>query len=97
MNPIDAIFDPDNNDAVILFSENGEEIAFEQIAVIPIKDKPYVILKPIQPMEGVGEDEGLVFAIKGKEGEEILELVVDEKIIDDVFTVYDQLVEAEEE
>ena len=97
MNPIDAIFDPDNNDAIILFSENGEEIAFEQIAVIPIKDKPYVILKPIQPMEGVGEDEGLVFAIKGKEGEEILELVVDEKIIDDVFTVYDQLVEAEEE
>ena len=47
MNPIDAIFDPDNNDAIILFSENGEEIAFEQIAVIPIKDKPYVILKPI--------------------------------------------------
>ena len=97
INPIDALYDENNNDAIILFNENGEEIAFEQVAIIPISEKVYAILKPIQPMDGVGEDEGLVFAIKGKEGEEILELVVDEKIIDDVFTVYDQLVEAEEE
>ena len=92
-NPIDALYDEDNNDAIILFNEKGEEIAFEQIALIPQADKVYAILKPIQPLEGVGEDEGLVFFINDAEG--ILELITDEKIIDDVFTVYDELVEGE--
>lgn len=92
-NPIDALYDEDNNDAIILFNEKGEEIAFEQIALIPQADKVYAILKPIQPLEGVGEDEGLVFFINDDEG--ILELITDEKIIDDVFAVYDELVEGE--
>ena len=28
INPIDAIFDENNNDVIILFNENGEEMAF---------------------------------------------------------------------
>ena len=92
-NPIDALFDEENNDAIILFNEKGEEIAFEQIALIPL-EKTYAILKPIQPMEGVGENEGLVFSIEVNEetNEEYLALVVDEAIIDTVFDVYDELV-----
>ena len=92
-NPIDALFDEENNDAIILFNEKGEEIAFEQIALIPL-EKTYAILKPIQPMEGVGENEGLVFSIEVSEetNEEYLALVVDEAIIDKVFDVYDELV-----
>ena len=92
-NPIDALFDEDNNDAIILFNEKGEEIAFEQIAIIPL-EKTYAILKPIQPMEGLGENEGLVFSIEVNEetNEEYLALVVDEAIIDKVFDVYDELV-----
>ena len=95
-NPIDALYDEDNNDAIYLYSENGEIIGFEQIALIPQKSSTYAILKPIKPMEGVGEDEGLVFEIKSdSEGKEYLALVVEEKIIDDVFAVYDELCEAE--
>lgn len=92
-NPIDALFDEENNDAIILFNEKGEEIAFEQIALIPL-EKTYAILKPIQPMEGVGENEGLVFSIEVNEetNEEYLALVIDEAIIDKVFDVYDELV-----
>ena len=96
INPIDALYDENNNDAIILLNEKGEEIAFEQIALVPILGKVYVILKPIQPMEGVGEDEGLVFSIEQNEnGEEYLALVVDEEIIDAVFNVYDALVAEE--
>ena len=96
INPIDALYDENNNDAIILFNENGEEIAFEQVAIIPISEKVYAILKPIQPMDGVGEDEGLVFSIEqNDEGEEYLMLTVDEEIIDAVFTVYDALVSEE--
>ena len=96
INPIDALFDEDNNDAIILFNEKGEEIAFEQIALIPLSEKTYAILKPVQPIDGLGEDEGLVFSIEeNDEGKEYLMLVCDEGIIDDVFKVYDELYEAE--
>ena len=98
MNEIDKIFDEDNNELIILFNEKGEEIAFEQIAVIPIRAMVYVILKPIIPLEGMGEDEGLVFEIKVNENEqEYLALVVDEQIIDQVFEIYFSMLEENEE
>ena len=93
-NPIDAIFDEDNNDVIILFNEKGEEVAFEQVALIPLNEKVYVILNPIQPLEGLGENEALAFEIaENEDGEEYLALVIDEKTINDVFDVYDKLVE----
>jgi uncharacterized protein YrzB (UPF0473 family) len=96
INPIDTIFDENNNDVIILSNERGEQIDFEQIAVVPIAEKVYVILKPVNPMEGLGEDEGLVFSIEqNEEGVEYLALTLDEEIIDAVFTVYDELVAAE--
>ena len=98
INPIEALYDEDNNDAIILMNEKGEEIPFEQIALIPIADKTYAILKPMVQMEGLGENEGLVFSVEvNAEGMEYLALVVEEDIIDEVFDIYDELVAEEEE
>lgn len=36
MNPIDQIFDENNNDNIILYNENDEPMEFMQIAVIPL-------------------------------------------------------------
>ena len=97
-NPIDALYDEDNNDAIILMNEKGEEIPFEQIALIPRDDKTYAILKPMIQLDGLGENEGLVFSIEtNSEGMEYLVLTVDEDIIDRVFDVYFELIEEEEE
>ncbi|MBQ8425519.1 MAG: DUF1292 domain-containing protein [Clostridia bacterium] len=97
-NPVDKLFDETNNDPIYLYSEKGEMIGFEQIALIPLKADTYAILKPIKPIDGVGEDEGLVFEIKAdKNGNEYLKLVVSENVIDDVFEVYDRLCEEEQE
>ena len=90
---LDKICDEENNEAIVLTNENGEEIAFEQIAIIPEDDELYIIMKPVQPLEGLGEDEGLVFLIN--QGLRRFDLVVDEDIIDRVFAVYDELVEGE--
>ena len=90
---LDKICDEENNEVVVLTNENGEEIAFEQIALVPMENRLYIIMKPVQPMEGLGEDEDLVFLIN--QGLRQFELVVDEDIIDRVFTVYDELVEEE--
>ena len=89
---LEAILDEENNDVIALQGEKGI-IEFEQIALIPQEEKLYVILKPIQPIEGLGEDEGLVFFVN--EEKKLFELVADEKIIDDVFDVYFDLVDDE--
>jgi uncharacterized protein YrzB (UPF0473 family) len=96
MTEIDKLYDEENQDLIFLFNEKGQEIAFEQIALIPILKNTYAILKPVVPLEGLGEDEGLVFEIKTNDNEEYLALVVDEDIIDDVFDIYFKLVEENE-
>ena len=100
--PIDRLFDEDDVSPISLFNEKGEEVKFEQIAIIPLEDDTYAILKPIEEMEGVGEDEALVFQIvegEDEDGEEDdhLDLVADIDIIDKVFEVYNKLMDEEED
>ena len=96
-NIFDKIYDENNNENVVLFNERGEPVEFEQIAVIPHEGVVYVILHPVTKLEGVGENEGLVFTIVEDEVEgEIMKLVFDEDIIDAVFDIYDRLVEEED-
>ena len=95
MNILDQLFDPENTDIITLYGSNGDRIDFEQIALVPQGEAVYVILKPVTPMEGVDEDEGLVFAIEDMENDPHLALVTDIEIIDAVFDVYDRLCEEE--
>ena len=96
-NIFDKIYDENNSENVVLYNEHGEPVEFEQVAVIPYEDVVYVILHPVTKLEGLGEDEGLVFTIVEDEVEgEIMKLVVDEDIIDAVFDIYDRLVEEED-
>ena len=92
---LDKIYDEDNNDIIVLQSEKGENIPCEQIAVVPLDNgEIYVILKLVTPLEGMADDEALVFEIKQEQ--ERLELVLDDEIIDRVFDIYNSLVEAED-
>lgn len=96
-NPINALFDEEDFEPIILFNQNGEEISFEKIALIPLKEKMYVILKTVIPMEGLKENEGLVFSIELNEetNEEYLLLTIDEQIIDEVFNAYERLIDSQ--
>ena len=96
MNLLEQLFDPNNMDPVVLYSQKGDAVSFEQVALVPQGDNIYVILQPTEPMEGVDEDEGLVFKIEDIENEAYLSLVTDFEIIDAVFDVYDQLCAEEE-
>lgn len=96
-NPIDRLLDVDDNEPITLFDENDNAIAFEQIALIPFEEKLYAILKPIDVMEGVGDDEGVIFLFEENEqtNETFLRVVNDDKIIDKVFSQYLELVKEE--
>ena len=96
-NVFDKLYDENNNDNVILYNEQGDPVEFEQIAIIPYSEQVYIILHPVTRLDGVLEDEGLVFIIgNDDDGTEKLNLVVEEDIIDAVFSIYDRLVEEAE-
>ena len=96
-----SLLDPNNDDPIVLTTEDGEEVFFEQIAVIPheVNDETvlFAILKPRDEMEGVADDEAIVFRIDvGTDGEAAF-VVEEESIAVEVFSKYCELLEEESE
>ena len=81
-------------DIITLRSANGEDIDFIEIAGIAHEGKFYLILQPVELLEGMEDDEAFVFEVKTKDdGGSEMEIVLDEDIIDAVFAEYGKLYE----
>ena len=93
LSPIDMLLDEDNTDNIVLYNESNQPVEFEQIALVPIDDKVYVILKPVNGITELAEDEALVFAIDEVEDQDCLMLVDQEEVIDRVFAIYYEMLE----
>ncbi len=82
----------DNDGIITLLSANGEEIDFTAIAVIVYKGRHYAIMQPAELLEGMGDDEALVFRVTvGPDGNNSFEIEMNNQIIDAVFAEYDRL------
>ena len=92
---IEKLLEEDNTENIVLYDENNRPTEFEQIAVIPLEEKIYVILKPVTPITGVGDDEALVFVIEEIDDEDCLVICDDEDMVDRVFEEYYDLLRAE--
>lgn len=96
VNAIDAIFDENNTENVVLYNADDEAVEFEQIAIIPLGDSDYAILKPVVPLDGMTDDEAIVFELSETEDEERqLIMTQDADVIDKVFDIYEKLFEEE--
>ena len=81
----------------MLVDDKGKRLSFEQIAVIPYNDKLYAVLKPIDKIDNVADDEAIVFYVHEEQGKEpVLMVETDEKAAMDVFDEYYNLLDAEE-
>lgn len=79
----------DEDDIVTLISEEGEEIDFVEIAGIAYRGNFYAVLQPVELIDGIGEEEALVFKVtKGKNGEDNFEIEIDETIVQAVYDEY---------
>ena len=92
---VEMLMDENNKDNIVLLDPQEKEVEFSQVAVIPYKEKIYAILKPVKEMEGVAEDEALVFALDTVDDQECLVMVEDDKTIDAVFKGYYELLKAQ--
>jgi len=87
----------DDDDIITLMTAEGEEVDFVEIAGIAYRGNFYVILQPVELLDGMEEDEALVFRVtRGKEGEDKFEIELDDAIIDAVFVEYNKLLDEAE-
>jgi uncharacterized protein YrzB (UPF0473 family) len=93
----DEILEEDD-DIVTLITANGEEVDFVEIAGINIGDgKFYAILQPVELLEGMDDDEALVFRVgRDSEGNDSFEIELDDDVIDAVFEEYNRLLDEAE-
>lgn len=94
---LDLLLDENNYSPITLYDDEDKEVSFEQIAIIPDGDNLYAILKPIDELDGIADDEAIVFAVDFDEDDSSM-LVVEEnkEIAMRVFDKYHQLLDEEE-
>ena len=91
-NLAENIFDPDNFDVLTCYSYLGAVIHFEQIAVIPYSNEVYCVLKPVEEMQGIADNEVIVFRVDElNPTENYLVVEMDEKTAMGVYEKYLEL------
>ena len=84
----------ENDDLITLKSADGEDIDFIEIAGIALNGSFYAILQPVELLEGMGEDEALVFEVTHlPNGEDSFNVVVYDGICEAVFQEYYKLLD----
>ena len=92
--PVDMLLDDDCCDNIILVDENGKETEFEQLAVIPTDEYDYAVLQPVTKMDGVADNEVLVFLIDADNDRLVLEK--DEKTVKEIFDEFQSLLDGQD-
>ena len=90
---LDVLLDEENTDPIVLTDEAGKRYTFEQIAIIPYNEKVYCVLKPIDKVEGISEDEAVVFYVDERPTGSVLMVETDEKTAINVFDEYYNLLD----
>ena len=92
-------YEPEEDDEFLieLVTKNGETVKFFEIAGIAYRGKYYAILQPVELLDGMSNDEALVFRLTtDKSGKNHYELENNDSIIDAVFEEYYRLLDKTE-
>lgn len=97
---LDVLLDDDNKEPIELMAQNGKILRFEQVAVIPYEYedelKYYCVLKPLDEIEGIADDEAIVFSVESDdEGNSVLKVEENEEIAVAIFDRYYELLDNE--
>ena len=83
-----------NEDSIItLYDDEQKAINFYEVASVEFEEKFYGILQPVDKIEGIEEDEAVIFEYSADEEgseEKLFKPVMDEKILEAVFALYIQ-------
>jgi len=90
---LDVLLDEENTDPIVLTDEAGKRFTFEQVAIIPYNEKVYCVLKPVDKVDGIADDEAVVFYVDERPTGSVLMVETDEKTAISVFDQYYNLLD----
>lgn len=84
----------DEVEVLTLTDDEGNEVDFAVIATLDYKENEYVVLEPIDEIEGYEENTVMICRIvTDAEGNDLIESIADEKLLDEVFAEFCKLQE----
>lgn len=79
----------DEDEVITLYDDDNKPVKFYEVACIEYKGDFYALMQPVEPMEGLGEDEALIFKVREEdEDNDVFEPVTDENVLEAVFNEY---------
>ncbi len=86
-----------DDDTVILTTDDGKKLKFYFVGTIEYKGKNYSAFEPAEQMEGIEDDDLIIFELSGDD-EETADLlpIEDEKLLDEVFEEFCRVLEEDE-
>lgn len=91
----------EDNDIIILHNEvNDTDEEFYHLATLDVDKRWFIIMKPVEKLEDIADDEVLIYEIVEKYGEDRFEPIEDEALLNKVFKEFEKELEkavAEEE
>lgn len=86
------------NDIVELTDDNGKPLKFYHIGTIEFKKAYYAAFQPAEEIEGLGEDEIVIFEVTGTEDGEESELlpIEDQDLLDEVYEEFCKVLEEDD-
>lgn len=92
----DEIMEEEECDIITLVDKDNKDVDFYHIATIDYKEKWYIFLQPVEPMEDIADDEVIIYELGvDEEGDDKFIPIEDEALLNEVFNEY--LKAAEEE
>ena len=88
---VSILLDENNEEPIALTSDIGRTIKYDQIAVIPLEGKLYAILKPLDKIKGISDDQAILFYVN--EENDSLVVVQDNEILEKVYQIYLKMLE----
>ena len=87
----------ERDNIVTLTNSKGENVEFIELASISLPHGFYTILKPKEKIEGLSENDAIVFKVieNIEDSTQSYELVIDEEILEEVFEEYNNSKEEE--
>jgi len=85
-------------DIVELTDDNGKKLKFFHIGTIEFKNSYYAAFQPAEEIEGVDDDEVIIFEVSGDENGEESELlpIEDQDLLDEVYEEFCRVMEMDE-
>lgn len=88
----------EDEEIITLKNSDGQDIDFINIAGISLDSGYYLILQPKELLDGMADDEALVFECENlDDGTDSFKIVLDDDIVEKVFEEYYRLLDEAEE